>query len=172
MTRYVWCDVTDAGAARVYTRMRARAQSINLACAGNINCCVHQWIMASSTASTGSFQNQQPSAGNQQPSTGSFQNQQPPKKTRKRGVAAVLDKTNQVCEQNPAQRLCKETARARVTSQLTPLFNERRAPTKGGKAHAKIVQCKPRDSQESACTLYSVFTKNKALFNQGKEFVA
>lgn len=89
---------------------------------------------------------------------------------RKHGIAALLDKTNQVCEQNPAQRLCKETARARVTAQLTPLFDERGAPTKGSKAHAKIVQCKPRDSQESACTLY-VFTKNKTTFNQGKEFV-
>ena len=115
--------------------------------------------MASSTASTGSFQNQQPSAGSQQPSIGSFQNQLPPKKTRKRGIAALLDKTNQVCEQKPAQRLCKENARARVSSQLTPLFDERGAPTKGGKAHAKVVQCKPQDSQESACTLLCVYEK-------------
>ena len=115
---------------------------------------------------------QQPSSGNQQPSTGSFQNQQPPKKTRKRGIAALLDKTNQICEQSSAQRLCKETARARVATQVTPfiLFEERGDPAKGGKAHAKIVQRK--DNQESACTLYSVFTKNKTLFNQGKEFVS
>ena len=124
--------------------------------------------MASSTASTGSFQNQQPSSLNQQPSTGSFQNQQPPKKTRKRGIAALLDRTNQVCEQSPAQRPCKETAQARVATQLTPSFEGRGDPAKGGKAHAKIVQHK--DNQKS--TLYSVFTKNKALFNQGKEFVS
>ena len=117
--------------------------------------------MASSTTSTGSFQNQQPS-------TGSFQNQQPPKKTRKRGIAALLDRTNQVCEQSPAQRPCKETAQARVATQLTPSFEGRGDPAKGGKAHAKIVQHK--DNQKS--TLYSVFTKNKALFNQGKEFVS
>ena len=55
-------------------------------------------------------------------------------------------------------------------AQLTPLFDERGAPTKGGKANAKVVQCNPLDSQESACTLYSVFTKNK-IFKQGKEFV-
>ena len=145
---------------------RARVTFKNL-----IVSCVHLRVaktMASSTASTGSFQNQQPSSGNQQPSTSSFQNQQPPKKTRKRGIAALMDKTNQVCEQSHPQRLCKENARARVATQLTPSFEERGDPAKGGKAHAKIVQCK--DSQEG--TLYSVFTKNKALFNQGKEFVS
>ena len=73
-------------------------------------------------------------------STGSFQNQQPPKKTRKRGIAALLDRTNQ--EQSPAQRSCKETAQAKVASQLTPSFEERGDPAKGGKDHAKIVQHK------------------------------
>ena len=113
--------------------------------------------MANSTTSTGSFLNQQPSFRNQQPSTGSFQNQQPPKKTRKRGIVALLDTTNQVSEQNPAHRLCKETARTRVATQLTPSFEERGDPAKGGKAHAKIVQ--HTDDQES--TLYSVLKKIK-----------
>ena len=98
-------------------------------------------------------------------STGSFQNQQPPKKTRKHGIAALLDRTNQ--EQSPAQRSCKETARAKVASQLTPSFEERGDPAKGGKDHAKIVQHK--DDKESS--LFRVFTNNRVLFNQGKEFV-
>ena len=98
-------------------------------------------------------------------STGSFQNQQPPKKTRKRGIAALLDRTNQ--EQSTAQRSCKETAQAKVASQLTPSF-ERGDPAKGSKAHAKIVQHK--DDKEKS--LFRVFTNNKVLFNQGKEFVS
>ena len=90
---------------------RARSRPISWTIQNSIIYCVHRWvsmIMASSTTSTGSFQNQQPSAGSQQPSIGTFQNQLPPKKTRKRGIAALLDKINQVCEQKPAQRLCKE----------------------------------------------------------------
>ena len=100
-------------------------------------------------------------------STGSFQNQQPAKKTRKRGIAALLDRTNQVCEQSPAQRPCKDTACARVATQLTPSFEERGDPAKGGKAHAKIV--KPKEHQD---TLYTVFTKKRSLFNQGRESVS
>ena len=50
------------------------------------------------------------------------------------------------------------------------MFEERGAPAKGGKAHAKIFQC--NDNQEGPCTLYSVFANNKPLFNQGKNLVS
>ncbi len=74
------------------------------------------------------------------------------------GIAALLDKTNEITEQSPAQRLF---------TQLTPLFEERGVPTKGGKAHAKMIRCK-----EWLFTLHSVFTRNKALFNLGQEFIS
>ena len=97
--------------------------------------------------------------GASSPSTGSFQNQQPPKKTRKRGIAALLDRTNETCEESQTQRPCKQTSQAIVSTLLTPTFEVRGDPVKGGKAHAEVVQ------QQLYCqgdnTLYSLFTKTR-----------
>lgn len=62
---------------------------------------------------------------------------------------------NEVC---PTQIICKETAQARVATMLTPTFEMRGDPVKGGKAKT----CSTRQGEN---TLYSVFTKNKELFN-------
>ena len=101
--------------------------------------------MASSTVSTCSFQNQQPPL-NQQPPTSSSQSRQPPKKTRKRGIAALLDRTNEVCEQSCTRRPCKVNAQARVATMPTPTFQGR-----GDHALHVYIVCEIIQPRKRAC---------------------
>ena len=122
----------------------------------------------SSSSSTGSSQNQ-PSISSQGQEAGSFQNQ-PPKRSRKRGIAALLaDVTNQPESCN--QRLCKEESISKVSAAIVPDFQPRGDAEKGGMVRAKVLK-RPASQSDDTCALYSIYTKDRELFDKGQEYIS
>ena len=122
----------------------------------------------SSSSSTGSSQNQ-PSISSQGQEAGSFQNQ-PPKRSRKRGIAALLaDVTNQPESCN--QRLCKEESISKVSAAILPDFQPRGDAEKGGMVRAKVLKRQASQSDDTR-TLYSIYTKDRELFDKGQEYIS
>ena len=123
----------------------------------------------SSSSSTGSSQNQ-PSVSSQAQEAGSFQNQHH-RRSRKRGIAALLaDVTNQISETRPV-RVCREETISKVSTAMAPEFGPRGDPLKGAKNKAKALKTIQASQSDDACTLYNIYTKDRELFDKGQEYI-
>ena len=119
---------------------------------------------SSTSSSTGSSQSLP--TGSFQSQTGSFENQ-PPKRTRKRGIAALLgDSTNlPATSEDLERRACKEIAETKIAVSSAPQHDQRGDSKKG-------VRTKQHMQAGSACdddTLCRIFKNNRELFNNGQE---
>ena len=125
----------------------------------------------SSSSSTGSSQNQLsvPSLGQEADSS---QNH-PPRKSRKRGIAALLaDVTNQP-ESCSGRRFCKDETIAKVSTAMVPDLKPRGDAVKGGKARSKALRGQASHPDDTVtCTLYSMYTKDRELFDKGQDYIS
>ena len=123
----------------------------------------------SSSSSTSSSQNQ-PSVPSLGQEAGSCQSQ-PPRKSRKRGIAALLaDVTNQ--PESSGRRLQKDETIAKVSAMVQDL-EPRGDAVKGGKARSKALRGQASHPDDTVtCTLYNMYTKDRELLIKGKTILA
>ena len=123
----------------------------------------------SSLSSTGSSQNQ-PSVPSLGQEASSSQNQ-PPRKSRKRGIAALLaDVTNQ--PESSGRRLQKDETIAKVSAMVQDL-EPRGDAVKGGKARSKALRQQASHPDDTVtCTLYNMYTKDRELLDKGQDYIS